>query len=85
MVTVHHNDYKIFFPAEYVRHIDHRRWLPVPSIAEALRYFAPVGEVRQWRERVRSAVVKGELEPVDLFGLPVWEGHIASGLFRVPG
>ena len=82
---MHHNDYKIFFLAECVRHIDHRRWLPVPSIEKELPCSAPLVEMHQCRERMRLVVLEGELEPVDLFGLPVWEGQIVSGLFRIPG
>ena len=33
-VAERHNYYKIFFLVERVRHIDHRRWLPVPSVVE---------------------------------------------------
>ena len=84
-VAAHHNDYKIFFLAESVRHIDHRRWLPVPSVEEALWYFAQVGEVQRCREGMRSTAQEGALVPVDLFGQQLWEEHIVSELFRVPG
>jgi hypothetical protein len=84
-VAERHNYYKIFFLVERVRHIDHRRWLPVPSVEEALWYSAPVGEVQRCRERMRSTAQEGALVLVDLFGQQMWEEHIVSGMFRVPG
>ena len=84
-VAERHNYYKIFFLVECVRHIDHRRWLPVPSVGEALWYSAPVGVVHRCTERMRSTAQEGALVQVDLFGQQMWEEHIVSGTFRVPG